>query len=427
MALRELICCDVRLGQLAKLLARGKFPSLLSGIAGGFAFVSAAAADPVEFDVDGKASLVAGVSGGDAAGDIDAELRVTGSTVFASGLEVGAVLETRLDGQQPGRIYGGGRYSSFLIGGGRGLGPNNNSDLFLQGAYAYARGAFGEFIVGKDHGVARTLAVKSPTIFQSFNVNDWRTDLSELNDVHTVNDVSGNATKISYLPPANFLGGPLGSLRFGVSYSPQLSNCSENNCTPEERLLISPEAMLRNELSSWDDAIEAALYYQKGLRVSAKDELLIGFGASYVSADENSLEPTPVFGDYEAMSLGLNLGYRGITIGGSVKTTNAGLSEGENDNYLAFDAGVTYRTGEDAGDWGIMLGYGRSEADIIGPNLVNPSLFQDTQTAQAGVTYHVAPGITVGAAAQFTESRNSIAGSGDEEAATVVIESSIRF
>ena len=88
---------------------------------------------------------------------------------------------------------------------------------------------------------------------------------------------------------------------------------------------------------------------------------------------------------------------------------------------------MTYRTGEDAGDWGIMLGYGRSEADIIGPNLVNPSLFQDTQTAQAGVTYHVAPGITVGAAAQFTESRNSIAGSGDEEAATVVIESSIRF
>ena len=381
---------------------------------------------PIEIDVEGSASVVAGVSDGEEGADADAEIRFSGYRVFRSGLELGAVVETRLDGQQPAQLYGGGRYTSLLIGGPRGVGPLT-SDAYVQGAYAYARGAFGQLIVGRDHGVARTLSVTAPTIFNAINVNDWRTDLSGLNDVHTVNDFSGNATKITYLPPANFLGGVLGGLQMGVSYSPTLRSCGDDLCAPEQGFLVAPDGRLLTESSNWEDVVEAALYYQKSL----SGDLRVGVGASYVTAEEDARSLSPIFEDYEAYSLGVNLAFRGITLGGSVKSTNAGIApldnDPDNDGYLAFDAGVTFKTGEEKGDWGFMLGYGQSEAAAFGPNPLDPTLFQDTQTAQAGVTYFLGRGITIGAAAQFVESTKPAAAGGPEEAATVVIESSIKF
>jgi len=395
-----------------------------AGLVSATALTPAFAADPVKVDVSGEASLAGGIVDGEAKGDADAEIRVKGSTVLENGVELGAVIEGRLDGQQPNQFYAGGRYSSMLIGGARGVGPLT-SDAYLQGAYGYVRGAFGQLIVGRDNGVGRTFAVTAPTIFRSVNVNDWRTDLSGLNDVHTVNDFSGYSTKFTYLPPANFLGGALGGLQLGVSYSPSLAHCGKDLCAPEDRLLIAPNGQLLNEASRWDDVIEAALYYQK--RVGGRDGLLLGVGASYVTANEDARILSPVFDDYHAYAVGLNLGFRGLTVGGSVKTTNSGLADLDQDGYLAFDAGITFKTGEEKGDWGMMLGYGQSEAEIIGPVATNPLIFRDTQTAQAGVTYFVGRGITIGAAAQYVESTKPSEAGGPEEAATFVIESSIKF
>ena len=386
---------------------------------------AANAADPVKVEASGEASVVAGTVDGDAKADGDAKVEVKGSTVLNSGVEVGAVVKARVDGQQPYQLYGGGRYSSLLIGGPRGVAPMD-ADAYLEGAYAYARGGFGQLIVGREQGVARTLAVTSPTIFRAVNVNDWRTDLSGLNDVHTVNDISGYATKITYMPPANFLGGVFGGLQLGVSYAPSLRNCGERLCAPEPGFVLAPDGTFLTETSHWEDVVEGALYYQKGVKVGG-DRLLLGVGASVVTAQEDARSLSSMFGDYEAYSVGLNLGFRGITIGGSVKSTNAGLANLDEDGYLAFDAGVTFRTGEDKGDWGFMLGYGQSEANAIGVNPADPILFRDTQTAQAGVTYFIGRGVTIGAAAQFVESTKPAAAGGPEEATTLVIESSIKF
>ncbi|MEX0645885.1 MAG: porin [Parvularculaceae bacterium] len=392
-----------------------------SALAGG----AAEAADAVKVEASGEASVVAGAVDGDAKADGDAEIEVKGSTVLDSGLEVGAIVKARIDGQQPYQLYGGGRYSSLLIGGPRGVAPMD-ADAYIEGASAYARGGFGHLIVGRDQGVARTLAVTSPTIFRAINVNDWRTDLSGLNDVHTVNDFSGYATKITYMPPANFLGGFFGGLQLGISYSPSLRNCGERLCAPEAGFVIAPDGTMLIETSHWEDVVEGALYYQKGVKLG-DDRLLLGVGASVVTAQEDARALSQLFGDYEAYSVGLNLGFRGITLGGSVKSTNAGLANLDEEGYLAFDAGVTFRTGEEKGDWGFMLGYGQSEANAIGVNPADPILFRDTQTAQAGVTYFVGRGITIGAAAQFVESTKPASAGGQEEAATVVIESSIKF
>ena len=360
-------------------LRRKTLRNVLAGAVSAAAAVCAspALADPIDVEVSGEASVVSGVSDGEARADADATVAVKGSKTLRNGLEVGAVVEGRFDKQQPNQIYAGGRYSSFLAGGPRGVGPLT-SDAYLQGAYAYLRGGFGQVIVGRDHGVARTFAVTAPTIFRAINPNDWRSDLSGLNDVHTVNDFSGYSTKISFLPPANFLGGVLGGLQMGVSYSPELSECGDDLCAPEDRLTITPDGFLVSE-SNWNDVVEAALYYQKGIRVSQSDRLLVGVGASFVTADEDLTILSPELGDYEAYSLGINLGYRGLTVGGSIKSTNAGLAElNDQDGYIAFDAGVTYQTGEDKGDWGFMLGYGQSEANLVGPNPVDPLIFRDT-------------------------------------------------
>ncbi|MEZ5917276.1 MAG: porin [Parvularculaceae bacterium] len=399
--------------------------ALAVGSVSALAMTSAFAADPVDIDVSGKASVVAGVSDGDGEADADAEIAVKGSTVLRSGLEIGAVVEGRFDKQQPNQMYAGGRYSSMLIGGQRGIAPLT-SDAYLQGAYAYARGGFGQVIVGRDHGVGRTFAVTAPTIFRSINVNDWRSDPSGLNDVHTVNDFSGYSTKITYLPPANLLGGALGGLQLGVSYSPSLAHCGEDLCAPEDRLMIAPNGVVLNDSSRWEDVVEAAMYYQKEVKVG-REGLLLGLGASYVGASEDVRVLSPMFDDYRAYSLGLNLGYRGFTIGGSVKSTNAGLADLDEDGYLAFDAGITFKSGEDKGDWGFMLNYGQSEANLVGTNPINPPIYRDTQTAQAGVTYFVGRGITIGAAAQYVESNKPATAGGPEEATTVVIESSIKF
>lgn len=395
-----------------------------AGAASALAMTSAFAADPLKLEVSGDVSAAAGLVDGDAKADADAEIRVKGSTVLENGLELGAVIEGRLDGQQPNQLYGGGRYSSLLIGGPRGVGPLA-SDAYVQGAYGYVRGPFGQLIVGRDHGVGRTFAVTAPTIFRSVNVNDWHTDLSGLNDVHTVNDISGYSSKFTYLPPANFLGGALGGLQLGVSYSPSLAHCGKDLCAPEDRLLIAPNGQLLTETSRWDDVVEAAAYYQK--KVGGRDGVLLGLGASYVTANEDARALSPAFDDYRAYAIGLNLGFRGLTVGGSVKSTNSGLANLDQDGYLAFDAGITFKTGEDKGDWGVMLGYGQADAEIVGPVAAQPLIFRDTQTAQAGVTYFVGRGITIGAAAQYVESTKPASAGGQEEAATVVIESSIKF
>ncbi len=386
---------------------------------------AAYAADPVQLEIEGEASAAAGIVDGNAKADANAEVKVKASSILDNGIEIGAGVMARLDGDQPRQFFGGGRYSSVLIGGPRGIAPDE-SDVYLEGAYAYAKGSFGQLIVGRDQGIARLLAVKSPTIFSAVNINDWQTDLSGLNDIHTINDFTGYSTKVTYMPPANFLGGVLGGLQLGVSYSPVLRECGDLLCAPESGFVLSPEGVMLTETSKWDDAIEAALYYEKGIGVGA-DRLYLGVGASFVTASEDSRTLSDAFADYEAYSVGLNLAYRGITLGGSVKTTNAGLASFEDDGYLAFDAGVTFRTGEESGDVAFMLGVGQSEANTIGSSPIDPTLFRDTRSAQAGVTYVLGRGITIGAAAQYVESKKPVAAGGPEEATTVVIESSIKF
>lgn len=383
--------------------------------------------------VEGDAVVTAGAANSDDALDFDARVTVEGVTAAIPGVELGGAAGLRFDGNRLDRRPAGGRYSSLATGGVRGFGPES-SDVFLDRAYMFARGGFGTVTVGAHEGAAAKLAVTSPTIFRALGVNDWRADPTGLNDVQTVNDFSGNSNKITYMPPPGLLGGLIGNVQVGLSYAPDLVSCGEESCQPANGFTLAPSGEVVAQDQRWRDVSEAALYYQNGFSVGG-DRLILGLGASFVQAEE---EQSGAFDedyleDYQALALGLNLAYGDITIGGSVKTTNAGLDEqrvGPSD-YLAFDAGITYT----AGDWKMMLGYGQADAErdaslLVGPQMdvtVPFALDRRTQTAQAGIAYALGRGITLGAAAQFVDSDKPDALGGDEDTAAVMIESSIRF
>ncbi|GGY45974.1 porin [Parvularcula lutaonensis] len=385
--------------------------------------------------VEGDAVLTAGATDDNVEADLDARLTVTGTTTL-SGFELGASAGIRLDGDQPDRRAAGGRYTSLTSGGLRGFGPETNSDIFLDRAYLFARGGFGSVHVGAHEGAAARLAVTSPNIFRALGVNDWRADPTGMNDVNTVNDFSGNAPKITYMPPPGFLGGLIGNLQLGVSYAPSFDTCGDNRCAPLDGFTLDPSGNVVLQDQRWRDVSEAALYYQNGFSMGG-DRLVLGLGASFVRAEEEQSTFATVqndfLDDYEALALGLNLAYGDLTIGGSVKSTNTGLDSGTvgPSDYLAFDAGLTYT----AGDWKMMLGYGKADAErdaslLIGPtNSVNVPFALDrrTQTAQAGVAYVLGRGVTLGAAAQYVDSDKPDMLGGDEDTAAVMIESSIRF
>lgn len=407
--------------------------TVMGGLAASLAFGMAAAQDnPIE--VTGELTVVAGNVEGDAKADADARLSVTATHVTDNGIELGARGTVRADGDQPNQYFSGGRYSSLLAGGDRGFG-SGDGDVFLEGAYIFARGGFGSLHVGRDAGAANRLSVTSPTIFRSIGVNDWRTDLTGLNDVHTINDFSGQSNKLTYMPPAGFLGGVIGQLQLGVSYTPELDACGGDRCAPVDGFADGIDLSVLGADQEWSDVVEAALYYQKGFRVQ-DDPVTIGVSASYLTADDDSgewaVEPIlPLTGDYKAYAFGLNLGFRNLTVGGSFKSTNSALNEDRDEDYLAFDAGVTY----EAGEWNFMLGYGSADSERDASLLLGPTspeaIFnrfdRETQTALAGVSYVFDHGVTLGAAAQFVDSEKAEAAGGSEDAAAVMFESSIKF
>ncbi|MEM9837537.1 MAG: porin [Pseudomonadota bacterium] len=397
---------------------------------------STAWAQDEELVVEGDVVLTSGITEEDGEADVDARLRVTGTTLAIPGLELGASGGLQIDGDRFDRRAAGGRYSSLTLGGNRGVGTQS-SDLFIDRAYVFARGGFGSLSVGAQEGVASQLAVASPNIFRALGVNDWRADPSGLNDVNTINDFSGVSPKINYMPPPGFLGGLVGNVQMGVSYAPELASCGETNCQPADggNFRVDPDGNVIPQDQRWRDVSEAALYYQNGFTLG-RDQLVFGLGASFVQAQEEQLGTAveeEFLEDYQALALGLNLAYGDLTFGGSVKTTNTGIDSaaaGPSD-YLAFDAGVTYT----AGDWRMMLGYGQADAErdaslLIGPQIdvtLPFALDRRTQTAQAGIAYVIGRGVSVGAAAQFVDSDKPDMLGGDEDTTAVMIESSIRF
>ncbi|MEL7029688.1 MAG: porin [Pseudomonadota bacterium] len=347
----------------------------------------------------------------------DAEVHVFGSTILDNGLEIGFGTSGKLSAgagdDLTGRQWAAGRVSGNLIGGQRSTGGGSDN-AFIEKSYIYAISGFGKLVFGREDGAADMLAITSPNIFSAIGINDWEADITDLIDVHTVNDFSGVSTKVTYLTPI-FAG-----LQIGFSYTPDTDPCGSDFCARTQSA-IPPGAVGFGGLaaeSNWEEILEIALYYEQLL-----GDVTVGLAGSYVTADEQSGLVSVLFDDYEAYAVGVNLAYGGFTIGGSLRSTNGGYDDRDSDGYLAYDAGISYETGP----WGFMVGYGNADAGHDAADSGDATLYRQTEAYQTGVTYMFGPGITVGAAAQYVESEKPDTIGGDEEATAIVFESAIQF
>jgi len=108
-------------------------------------------------------------------------------------------------------------------------------------------------------------------------------------------------------------------------------------------------------------------------------------------------------------SAGLNLGFAGVTVGGSfAEQNNAGTEDGQ-----AYDVGISYGTGP----WGVSFTYFKGEN--VNDETPTALTGNDEELAQylAGVTYKLATGVTLmgfGAYVDFEEDTGDAGGSGDD-------------
>lgn len=290
-----------------------------------------------------------------------------------------------------------------------------DGDLYLTQSRLSALGGFGDALFGREDGVADMLAIAAPNMFTALSYAERSGDLG-------FGALSLDGPQFNALPGER-RGGGMATLfpgaQIGVAYRPDAADCVDGLCLNQQNALVGlrdPGGVAAQV--QWDDIMEVALFYERAFG----NGFAIGLSGAYVTADEESGAMPNVFDSYEAYSVGANLAFGGFSIGGNYRLSNGGFSS-DDDNYVAYDAGIAY----EAGPWGFMVGYGNSDAGHDASDPLNRALFRQTQSYQTGVTYMLGRGISIGLAGQFVQSDQHELIGGDNEAAAIVFESSINF
>ena len=220
-------------------------------------------------------------------------------------------------------------------------------------------GAFGTIEIGAEDGAADRLhgGPAGGTAFTAIGdaaglLGDYSTNVSGY-EIDTDGGESGDALKITYFTPT------FSGFSAGISYAPTGGDegLTSTDGTTEDGEILELGAGYSNTFS--------------GVDVSA------GFGYAFSFDDDadESLE--------EGIGGSLNVGFGGFTIGGSVGLTN---ERGE-DTSTGYAIGANYATGP----WlfGLQFAQGVDGAQ------------EDHMGVSAGVDYALAPGVTVGAIAEY--------------------------
>src|SRR5690606_28925892 len=171
---------------------------------------------------------------------------------------------------------------------------------------------------------------------------------------------SGDATKINYYSP-RFYG-----LQFGAAYAPYVDH---------------GENVILDDSFRQTDVVELGLTY--GRRIGPAS---IGLSGVYVFSDST----TPALSDVSAWAVGAQATWRGFTVGGGY------VDRGDSDRFdgaeiSGWSVGASYRTGR----WSFAASYVRNDFDEAN---VAPDFFLETYQAYgAGLTYALAPGLTLAA------------------------------
>ena len=244
--------------------------------------------------------------------------------------------------------------------------------------YAFVEGSFGRVQIGAENSAPYLMGYIAPSVGINANSPDYLPFNSATGIFpSTVIGVplgggSSDANKLTYFTPR------ISGFQLGASYAPDTANTS--GATQGAGLLQDDDAGVDQGRSFGLGANYVNSFNGIDLAVSA--------GYETVEDDDDTAGGTGVNNDedYDSYGAGLNVGYAGFTVGGSInQSTDDGPAGGEAE-ALAWDLGVSYETGP----WGASLTWLRTTVEF---DNVNAEPTQDT--AVASLTYALGTGITL--------------------------------
>ena len=302
----------------------------------------------------------------------EGEIHFTGETTLDNGLTVGfqAQLEAITQGDQ------------------------------IDETYLYFEGSWGRLVMGSENSAPYLMQYTAPSA--GLGLNDPNIAPFEANDsiagTTTLLNTVSDANKITYFTP-RFAG-----FQLGASYTPNIDETGGDR-----------QSSGLNESENEDD-------YNNFLGVGANFvesfngvDVAIAGGLEYGQAENNEdLLPANI-DDFLGFSGGVNVGFAGFTVGGSVLHSNGGLDD--NGDELVWDVGATYGQGP----WEVGITYLRGETETGADGGED-----EIDRFELGANYRLSPGVRVIGAVQYTDVEDDSADR-DEDAWGVIIGTRLDF
>ena len=285
-------------------------------------------------------------------------------------------------------------------------GSSGTSDT-IDEAYLFIRGSFGEVLLGSENSAGYKMTYAAPDV-TFVNVNSGSLTAfvpfsgiagdgpatvggpvatgadvfrGTLGSTFLENGRNNDAERFTYFTPR------FGGVQFGVSYA--RDGLQDNNA----QLDINGRS-LTNIVDFGANFVQS--FGPVDIAVSGR------YGIAFDDAPGD---------DPEIYAFGANVGFFGVTIGGSfAEQNNAGFDDGQ-----SYDAGVSYTTGP----WGVSFTYFHG-SNVDEESAFNGAAFGNDEELDQyllGVTYKLAKGVTLlgfGAYVDFQEDTGDAGGSGDD-------------
>ena len=359
--------------------------------AGALTSTAAQAEEGIKLSLGGYMNQFFGAGGHDSEQDTD----YNSAGLFSDG-EVWFVGETTLDN---GITFGANiQLESF------GASDRGGTSDVIDEDFAYISGSFGRVNIGSENSAAYLMQYGAPNVGAPIN-SGWLSTFIPSDGANTGGggfrtprlstylDWNNDENVITYFTP-RFAG-----FQIGATYAPTVSESGDGANFPiqadqdtEFSNGLALGANYVNTLGPVDLAVALGYRWAKG----PEDDVL-GQSSNFSNSDTNLRQ----------YSAGLNVGFSGVTVGGSFGLEDSGRAT----DGWGYDAGVSYGQGP----WAVGLTWFHSKVEGQGPGSANVSGDDEVMALQAGASYAVGPGITASLSVLYADWETDNTGTDDVE------------
>lgn len=244
----------------------------------------------------------------------------------------------------------------------------------MDETYLYFSGSWGRLIMGSENSAPYLMAYAAP--YAGLGVNSPNFFLfSPLAGSGAPTsgflNFASDANKITYFTPR------FGGFQLGVSYTPNVDAPGGNRQTFGLNTDEDP--------GDYNHVIGAGVNFVESFNAV---DIAIFAGAEWANLEQDTTGNA--YDDWESYQGGINIGFSGFTVGGSVHYDNQGFDVNGDDTWF-YDVGVTYGTGA----WTVGVTYSHSEYEESGAE------DDDRDLVELGASYALSPGVTITGALQY--------------------------